>query len=114
MSSPHEHRSDAHVLRSPWNVSASIGAMPSSIECFWPGVEEASLAEAIERTTRDPAAQCFDSILIPADEIVLCLFEGVSEQAVRDASRRAGLPSERVVECVQLVPERSSTEEEVS
>ena len=84
------------------------------VECFWPGVKEANLAEAIERTTHDPAARCLDSILIPADEIVLCLFEGISEQAVRDASRRAGLPSERVVECVQLVPERSSTEEKSS
>ena len=82
----------------------TAGSHTYLVECFWPGVREANLREAIERTAQDPAAQCLDAILIPADEIVLCLFEGTSEQVVRDASRRAGLPSERVVECVQLAP----------
>jgi hypothetical protein len=80
------------------------------VECYWPGVREAKFVEAIDRAAQDPAAKCLDSILIPTDEIVLCLFDAPSERAVRDATRRARLPSERVVECVQLVPSSISPE----
>jgi len=36
------------------------------------------------------------SLLMPTDEVVLCLFEG-SEDLVRLAAQRAGLPFDRIV-----------------
>ena len=51
-----------------------------------------------------------DSTLAPA-EIVLCVFEAPSVAAVRVTASRAGLRSERIVECVhmanRLLSERS-------
>lgn len=76
------------------------------VECYWPGVSETKLAEAVERAAGETAARCVESILIPADEIVLCLFEARSAGAVRDATRRARLPSERIVESVRIQPHR--------
>jgi hypothetical protein len=40
--------------------------------------------------------------LIPEDEIVFCVFEAPSADAVRTSADRAGLPAERIVTCVQL------------
>jgi hypothetical protein len=72
------------------------------VECFWPGVSETQLAAALDRL-RNRRVRPLDTILVPADEIVLCVVEAESESAVRAAAGRAGLPSERVVECVQVV-----------
>ena len=74
------------------------------VECFWPGVSEAKLAAAAERSAHDRSAVCDELILVPADEIVLCLFRAASATAIRDASRRAGLPSERIVEAIRISP----------
>lgn len=41
------------------------------------------------------------SILIPADETCFHVFEGPSAQAVGEASRRAALDYDRIVEAVQ-------------
>ena len=75
------------------------------VECYWPGVEERAVAAALERTG-DEAVRCLDSILVPEDEIVLCLFEGTSPEAVREATRRSGLPSERVTRSIRIAPRR--------
>lgn len=73
------------------------------VECYWPGVTEADLAAALARP-EDEGAHCLESILVPEDEIVLCVYEGPSEEAVRQASRRSGLPSERITESIRLDP----------
>jgi hypothetical protein len=76
------------------------------VECFWPGVSEGRVAQAVRQLAavdigRD-ADTWVDSILIPDDEIVLCVFEGRSVEAVRASTQRAGLPAERIVTCVQV------------
>jgi hypothetical protein len=77
------------------------------VECYWPGVSEAQLGRVIGRALRREAVWTevtwIESVLVPADEIVLCVFEGPSVQAVEAATRRAGLPAERVVESLRVV-----------
>jgi hypothetical protein len=76
------------------------------VECFWPGVSEGRVSRAARRlaavSTGGDAVVWVDSILVPDDEIVLCVFEGRSVEAVRASAVRAGLPAERVVSCVQM------------
>jgi Protein of unknown function (DUF4242) len=74
-------------------------------ECFWPDVRENELHELDERAeaaAREVSAagrpvRYLGSLLMRADEVVLCLFEG-SPQAVREAAERAKVPFERIVE----------------
>jgi hypothetical protein len=79
-------------------------------ECFWPGVTEQQLADAGERirhaalalTAQGRACRFLGSILVPTDEIALCLFEAPSHAAACELDEAAALPSERVLEIVQL------------
>jgi hypothetical protein len=83
-------------------------------ECFWPGVTEQQLAEAGARARRATeaitaggvSARYVGSILVPADEIALCLFEAASIEAASDLNRRAAIPFERILEVVRLGPGR--------
>ena len=76
------------------------------VECYWPGVSETRLADAIARLAVEPdgseRVRWLDSILIPADETVLCLCRGATAAAIRGAADQARLPAERVVECIQI------------
>ena len=77
------------------------------VECYWPGVDELRLGQVIDRLTDPPRGRSGDvgwvsSILIPDDEIVLCLATGRSADEIRATAQRAGLPAERVVPCVQV------------
>jgi Protein of unknown function (DUF4242) len=79
------------------------------VECYWPGVDELRLGEVVERLMVASPGQRGDvgwvsSVLIPEDEIVLCLATGPSAEAIRATAQRAGLPAERVVPCVQVRP----------
>ncbi len=71
------------------------------VECYWPGVSRAQLAAAVDRLD-DDQVRCLDTILVTADEIVLCVVEAASEAEILAAASRAGLPQERVVECVRV------------
>ncbi|HVE25417.1 MAG TPA: nickel-binding protein [Sporichthya sp.] len=82
------------------------GTTPRSylVECYWPGVSEEKLAAAAERV-RAAASELsrhgrevrfVGSILVPADETVFCLFDGL-EDDVRTVSEHAGVPFERVL-----------------
>jgi hypothetical protein len=85
------------------------------VECYWPGVSEAQVVETIMRSSEpgaDDAVRHLDSVLIPADEIVLSVFEGPSAEAVLAATRRAGMLSERVVESVRVGARISPTDGE--
>jgi Protein of unknown function (DUF4242) len=83
------------------------------VECYWPGVSVEKLDAAMARSSEDAEAELLaaagvswlDSILITADEIVLCLFEGPSADEVLTASLGVGLPAERVVESVRIARE---------
>ncbi len=81
------------------------GAATFFVECFWPGVTENDLA-ALDRRAEDAAAalneegrpiRYLGSILMRADEVVLCQFEG-PEAAVHAAAARAAIPFERILE----------------
>ena len=79
------------------------------VECYWAGVDEPEVADAIERLAntlreQDDEGGWVSSILIPDDEMVLCLATGWSAAAGRATSRLAGLPAERVVPCEVIRP----------
>ncbi len=78
-------------------------------ECFWPGVTDELVEDAALRARRAVAElkregkpiSYVGSILVPEDEVVFFQFEGPSADVVREASGRAELPIERVVESVR-------------
>jgi hypothetical protein len=79
------------------------------VECFWPDVRPEQVDEGCVRA-RASAATLSDegrsvvfegSILVPRDEVVFYLFEGVSADAVGEACRRAELPFARIVESIR-------------
>src|SRR5262249_13047686 len=93
--------------------SRSVGTVPQYlVELYVPR----SNAEAVERgandaeraaeeLTRDGTlVRYLHSIFMPADETCLLLFEAGSVDAVREAARRAGLESGRLIEAIADVP----------
>jgi uncharacterized protein DUF4242 len=88
-------------------------------ECFWPGVTEQELADAGRRAHRaahemssnGPLVRYMSSILIPADEIALCLFEAASIDAAFELNRRAAIPFERVLAIVRFDDPPTSAKE---
>jgi hypothetical protein len=74
-------------------------------ECFWPGVQPSDLMALDERALASAAALSADgvtvrylgSLVMRADEVVLCRFEG-SESAVRRVVEQAEIPFERILE----------------
>ena len=79
-------------------------------ECFWPGVTSQKVVDAGERlrhaaqaiASDDGHARFLGSVLIPSDEIALCLFEAASLDVATEVNRRAAIPSERILEIVRL------------
>jgi hypothetical protein len=79
-------------------------------ECFWPGVTTAKVAEVGERLreaalaigSHGRSARYIGSILVPTDEIALCLFEAPSKAMASRLNTQAGVPSERVLPIVHL------------
>jgi len=68
-------------------------------ECFWPDVREDDLRALDERVHRCLAedVRYLGSMLLRADEVVLCLFEG-PEPRVREIAEQAQIPFERLLE----------------
>ena len=78
-------------------------------KCFWPGLTEAELRIAAARAESETgnAGTTFQGALyLPGDELVLCLFDADSRAAVKQASERAGMPCERVIETLWVTSER--------
>jgi hypothetical protein len=79
-------------------------------KCYWPGVTESELEQIAARASLTGSASSRDSVaymgslLFSADGLVLCLFEGPSRTAVKRASDRLGIPSERIMDSVWLDP----------
>lgn len=79
-------------------------------ECFWPGVTRLMLQDAGCRgrgaaqalSAQGMYARYVGSILVPSDEIALCMFEASSIDTATEVSRRAAIPFERIVEVVRL------------
>ena len=85
------------------------GACESSwqiAECLVPGITPAS-AEALGDRVMSELARSrspvsfIGSLLMPEDEVLLCLFAGPFAE-VRKVSERAGLPFERILCCLRL------------
>jgi hypothetical protein len=99
------------------NETARDGRTTFMAECFWPGVTARKVADAGERLRRASleiasaggSARYLGSILVPTDEISLCLFEAASLDAAGELGRRAGIPSERILEIVSLAPTCGAT-----
>lgn len=74
------------------------------VERYWPGVGRADVATAEERLchaagelTRDGIPiRIVSSTWVPADEVVLTLFEAGDEDDVLEVSRRGGYPFDRM------------------
>ena len=74
-------------------------------ECFWSGVQDTDLQALDERVTAVTAdlvgsgddVRYLGSVLMRADEVVLCFFAG-SEASVRRAAEQASIPFERILE----------------
>jgi hypothetical protein len=75
-------------------------------ECFWPGVTEEKVVaagERIRRAVRDGrAGRYIGSILVPGDEIALCLFDAPSQEAAGELGANAAIPSERILRIVRF------------
>jgi Protein of unknown function (DUF4242) len=75
-------------------------------KCFWPGVTEDELRLAATRAGGERGEQreatFRGALYLPGDELVLCLFDSPSRTSVKDASERAGMPCERVIESVWI------------
>ena len=76
-------------------------------ECLLPGLSRAT-AEALGHRVRQeiagpPGSQVsyLGSLLMPEDEVLLCLFAGPGTE-VRTVSQRAGLPFERILGCLRF------------
>jgi len=92
------------------------------MERYWPGVGRADVATAEERLCRAAGELTRDgipirivsSIWIPADEVVLTLFEAGEEDDVLEVSRRVGYSFDRMqrVEVVTEVSRRWRGDEE--
>jgi hypothetical protein len=78
------------------------------VECYSPGVRQRDVeaaanraAEAVHELRAEGTAVAYSgAIFVPGDEVVLHLFTSDSEYAVRQASERAALPFERILETV--------------
>lgn len=64
-------------------------------------VEARARLEAVELARAGTPVRYIRSIFVPGDEMCLYLFEAPSGEAVREASERAGLVPERIVEAVE-------------
>ena len=74
-------------------------------ECLLPGLTLPIAEELGHRVTAElsrrprPGVRFLGSLLMPGDEVLLCLFSGPAAD-VRAVSQQAGLPFERVLGCV--------------
>jgi len=86
----------AGVRESSWQVA----------ECLLPGITPA-IAEELGEQVRTELARSrnpvsfIGSLLMPEDEVLLCLFTGPFAE-VRMVSERAGLPFERILGCLRF------------
>ena len=77
-------------------------------KCYWPGVTDDQLRLASTRALQESAQRADvtyrGTLYLPGDEVVLCLFDAPSREAVKQSSEEAGMPCERVIESVWIGP----------
>lgn len=82
------------------------------VECYVPGVDDLALQRAADATAGQvrrlgPAAgdvEYLGALLMAVDEVVLHAFRATDADLVRQVSTAAGLPFERIVESVEVLP----------
>ncbi len=85
------------------------------VECYWPGVTQAAVSRAVGDAHAAAAkisatgrhVRLVHSTFVAEDEAVLNLFEGISADAVREASEQAGLSVDRISIADDVPPRRS-------
>ena len=83
------------------------------VERYLPGITSDQLAAAAARAKSTTAQMTEEgtpirylrSTFLPGEEKCFCLFEGPSEQVVKEANERAEIPLERVVEAMHIASE---------
>ena len=99
-------------------MSASSERRSYLVECYWPGVSEQKLTATVARahaaasklSRQGRNVALVGTILVPADETVFCLFEGL-EADVRAVSSQAEVPFERVLESLRIDGKQQQREE---
>jgi hypothetical protein len=77
-------------------------------KCFWPGVSasqfdrETAPRLSLVRSSRAADPAYLGSLVFSRDELVLCLYESSSRGSVVEATHRARIPCERVMESAWL------------
>jgi hypothetical protein len=80
------------------------------VECYEPGVQVAAVAEAAARSRSAASAlraegrdiEYIQAVLVPEDEVIFHLFRAVDADAVQQASERAHVAFDRIVETISL------------
>jgi hypothetical protein len=83
-------------------------------KCFWPGAGESEIRLAAALASREAVQHHADfrgALYLPADELVLCLFEAMTPSSVKSESESAGMPCERVIQTVWIGPRREDQTE---
>jgi hypothetical protein len=78
------------------------------VECLWPDVhaddlralDERAAAESERLTEGGRPVEYLGSLLMPEDEVVLCLFRG-SREGVGGVVQAAGIPCDRILEAAR-------------
>jgi hypothetical protein len=91
-------------------MSGSTGSRIYLVESFAGSAGESAVAEARDRLraacadlrATGTAVDYLGALLVPQDELILHLFASPEADGVRDASRRAAIRVERVVESVAM------------
>jgi len=87
------------------------------VECYSPGLRrddvessgERAVAASAELRNEGRGIEYVGAIFVPADELVFYVFASASPEAVREASVRAAVQFERVVESVTVEPTASAS-----
>ncbi len=79
------------------------------VECYWPGLIEERVRRTVERVvhlTRGGASESeirsLGCILLPSDGMALFLFRARGEADVKDISRLAEVPFDRIVPSIHI------------
>ncbi len=85
------------------------------VERYWPGVTSELILEALNRARRVMEQMNIEgtrvrevtTILIPGEEVVFSVYEGPSAAAVRQLNDRADIVVSRIVEAIEIWPDRN-------
>ncbi len=94
------------------SMNGSTGTRIYLVESFAGSKDEGGVAEACDRLraacadlrAAGTAVECLGALFVPQDELVLHVFVSPEVEGVRDASRRAAVRVERIVESVAIGP----------